>query len=141
MLNYLTSDEVIRLPFLLDQILPRFTSMLLSVLNKLVGSKGLAIKVDNMDDYNFDPKTMLREICQTMIHFTDFSTFSESLAQDGFFENGETIRKALITCRRLNLLQAQEISSLQKLHEQALVAKTMAQVSQSSSLLIIVWKM
>ena len=34
MLNYLTSDEIIREPFLLDAILPRFTSTLLNVLQR-----------------------------------------------------------------------------------------------------------
>lgn len=39
--------QVIRQPFSMDQILPRFTSMLLNVLSKLAGSKGLEIKVSD----------------------------------------------------------------------------------------------
>lgn len=128
MLNYLTSDEMIRLPFLLDEILPRFTSMLLSVLNKIVGSKGLEIKVDNMSSYNFDPKTMLKEICQAMIHFESFSQFWEALVQDGFFEGGETIRKALATVTRLNLLTQPETQQLSNLYENAMKAKDSYQV-------------
>lgn len=45
MFNYLSSDNKIRQPFLLDEILPRFTSMMLNVLSKIVGQRGLEIKV------------------------------------------------------------------------------------------------
>lgn len=45
MLNYLTSDEVIRAPFLIDEILPRFVSTLLNILSRLVGTKSLELKV------------------------------------------------------------------------------------------------
>ena len=38
MLNYLTSDEIIREPFLLDAILPRFTSTLLNVLQRFAAA-------------------------------------------------------------------------------------------------------
>lgn len=40
----------------------RFTSMMLNVLSKIVGSKGLEIKVDNLESYNFNPKEILREV-------------------------------------------------------------------------------
>lgn len=71
MLNYLTSerDESLRLPFLVDEILPRFSSMLLNVVRLLVGSKGLAVKVDNMESYNFQPKELLKEVCVILTHF------------------------------------------------------------------------
>ena len=45
MLNYLTSDEVIRVPFMCDEILPRFASCLMNVLSKLTGAKSMSIKV------------------------------------------------------------------------------------------------
>ena len=40
MLAYLTSDDEIKTPFLLPELLPRLATMLLAVLAKLVGSKG-----------------------------------------------------------------------------------------------------
>jgi hypothetical protein len=45
MVNLLTSDEIIKKPFLLGQLLPRFTGMILNVIRNLVGPKSLEIKV------------------------------------------------------------------------------------------------
>jgi hypothetical protein len=91
MFNYLTSDNAIKQPFLLDEILPRFTSMVLNVLSKIVGQRGLEIKVccceysaaysclmydiwlmqvDNMDSYNFDPKIILKEVGVLFMYWT-----------------------------------------------------------------------
>ena len=75
MFNYLTIDEVIRTPFLMSELLPRFTSMLLNVIAHLVGKKSMEIKVDNMESYGFDPKRMLQEVCQAIVHFAGFEVY------------------------------------------------------------------
>jgi ubiquitin conjugation factor E4 B len=123
MFNYLTSDPVIRQPFLHEAILPRFTSTLLNVLQRIVGSKSLEIKVDNMEAYNFQPKVMLTEICMAMIHFHDSPLFWSSVAQDSFYNNGGPIRKALSTVTRLKLIGAEEIELLHTLYEQVQKAR------------------
>jgi len=53
-------DPVIKLPFLMGEILPRFSGMVLNVLRNLVGSKSMEIKVENMGSYGFDPKVVPR---------------------------------------------------------------------------------
>ena len=123
MFNYLTSDEVIRQPFLHDAILPRFTSTLLNVLQRIVGAKSLEIKVDNMESYNFQPKVMLTEICLAMSHFTDSPPFWEAVAKDSFYDNGGPIRKALSTTTRLNLISPAELAQLHQLYEQVQKAR------------------
>lgn len=128
MLNYLTSDEVIRLPFLIDEILPRFVSMLLSVLSKIVGSKSLEIKVDNMESYKFDPKAILKDVCQAITHFESFPAFSDMLAQDGFYEDGVPLRKAIAAVEKTQVLTALEMTQLKEMYEKSLLAKTSAQV-------------
>lgn len=50
-----------------------------------IGSKGLEIKVDNPESYNFRPKEMLREICTTI---SQFST------QPGFHK----VRRGAVRC-------------------------------------------
>lgn len=112
MLNYLTSDEFIRKPFLLDEILPRFTSVLLNVVGKLAGSKSLEIKVDNMESYNFDPKKVLVEVCSAMVHFAPYEIFWRSVAKDGFFESGVPLTKAAATLKKFNLMNSKDIESL-----------------------------
>jgi ubiquitin conjugation factor E4 B len=120
MLNYLTSeeDESLRLPFLVDEILPRFSSMLLNVIRLLVGAKGLAIKVDNMESYNFKPKELLQEICVIMTHFDTYEVFFDSLAADGFIADSDgkiLLHKALQTVQKLHLLTPMEIEKMTEL--------------------------
>ena len=45
MLGYLNTDSDIRRLFLLDEMCPRLVNMLLHVVTKLVGSKGMDLKV------------------------------------------------------------------------------------------------
>lgn len=123
MLNFLTSDECIRKPFLMTEILKRFTSMLLFVLNKIVGSNSLLLKIDNMESYNFNPKIMLTEVCQTIIHFTEHEEFVICMAEDGFFNDGEPLKKALKRVTKSSLLNPLEIEMMTSLVENALKAK------------------
>jgi len=128
MLNYLTSeeDESLRLPFLVDEILPRFSSMLLNVVRLLVGPKGLAIKVDNMESYNFNPKNLLKEICVIMTHFDSYEVFVASLAADGFIADSEgkiLLSKALSTVQKLHLLTPMEVSKMSDLVNKVIAAR------------------
>jgi hypothetical protein len=104
MINYLTSDDIIKQPFLLDAILPRFTSCLLNVLQRLVGSKSVDYKVANMEKYEFQPKEMLKEIIEIMVHFYDTETFWKSVAQDSFYQDGKPLEKALNTVLKHQLV-------------------------------------
>jgi ubiquitin conjugation factor E4 B len=124
MLNYLTSDEIIRQPFLLEEILPRFTSMLLNVVAKLSGPKSLEIKVDNMESYNFEPKRMLSEVCSAMIHFADCEAFWRSMSQDGFFENGVPLSKAAGVLSKFNLLPPADVAAFEQMISHAKDARS-----------------
>lgn len=112
MLNYLTSDEHIRAPFLQDEILPRFTSMLLNVIGKLAGPKSLEIKVDNMESYNFQPKKMLAEVCSAMIHFSGYQEFWNAVGRDAFFDDGIPLSKAAVTVKKFGIIQPNDVECL-----------------------------
>ena len=60
MLGYLNTDHDIRQLFLLQEMCTRLVNMLLHVLTKLIGARGLELKVNNPEEYNFRPKEMLR---------------------------------------------------------------------------------
>eukprot|EP01039_Chlorochromonas_danica_P011200 gene11200-12488_t len=132
MLNYLTSDEVIRTPFLFEEILPRFTSTLLNVLQRIVGTKSLEIKVDNMEMYNFQPRICLLEIVQTMLHFHAEPPFWNAVARDAFYSDGGPLRKAISTVIRLGLLSNEDVDQLRLLYEH--VQKCRAEVVDLDSL-------
>jgi ubiquitin conjugation factor E4 B len=54
MLGFLSTDSDIRSLFLLDELCPRLANMLLNVLTRLVGSKGMELKVRNETFLDFD---------------------------------------------------------------------------------------
>lgn len=132
MLNYLTSDPVIREPFLFDEILPRFTSTLLNVLQRIVGTKSLEIKVDNIESYNFQPKFMLTEVVTAMTHFFDSEKFWKAVAEDSFYFEGGPIRKAISTVTRLGTVSGTIVEQMKHLYEQ--VQKTRSTLVDLESL-------
>jgi len=105
MLGYLNTDESIRKLFLLQEMCPRLVNMLLHVLTKLVGAKGLELKVDNPENYNFRPKEMLRDLCSIFACFAPCDEFQIDCAKSGYY-SAELLNKSIQTCRRLNLLAA-----------------------------------
>ena len=118
MLAYLTSDPEIQRPFLLPQLLDRLASMLLSVLVQLVGSKGLEIKVNNPEEYEFRPREMLSKICETIAHFSEFEAFQVAVSQTGYYNTHPgVLPKASSTVRKHNLLPADLVGKLESLVE------------------------
>ena len=87
-------------------------------MNLLVGSKSLEIKVDNMERYDFQPKVMLLNILLTMIHFHDCKLFHRTIASDGFYDNGESLKKSIQTINKLKLLSSEESLKLEELTTQ-----------------------
>lgn len=113
MFGYLNTDEEIRSLFLLDELCNRLVSMLLHVLTKLVGSKGLELKVDNPEQYDFRPKEMLRDLCAIFALFASSSKFQEECARTG--GDPKLIQSAAKTCRRLNLLTGESLMAFEEL--------------------------
>jgi ubiquitin conjugation factor E4 B len=103
MLAYLTSDPEIQRPFLLPQLLDRLASMLLSGLVQLVGSKGVEIKVNNPEAYEFRPRDMLSKICETTAHFSEFEAFQVAVSQTGYYNtHPDVLPNASKTARKLS---------------------------------------
>jgi ubiquitin conjugation factor E4 B len=113
MFGYLNTDTDIRNLFLLDELCSRLVTMLLHVLTKLVGSKGLDLKVDNPEQYDFRPKEMLRDLCAIFSLFADSYNFREECAKSGC--DPSLLRSAVKTCRRLNLLEGESMDAFEKL--------------------------
>jgi ubiquitin conjugation factor E4 B len=100
MLRYLT--EEIREPFLQPALIDRLASMLNSVLVKLAGSKGVDLKVDNPERYNFHPKVLLEEIMHTFLHFAAFDSFHTACGKNAFYD-ASAYRKASTLVQRMKL--------------------------------------
>mmetsp|Transcript_7103 Transcript_7103/g.8233 ORF Transcript_7103/g.8233 Transcript_7103/m.8233 type:complete len:1179 (-) Transcript_7103:398-3934(-) len=120
MFGYLNTDEVIRGLFLLPELCPRLVNMLIHVLGKLIGSKGLNMKVDNPEQYEFRPKEMLRDLCAIFALFSSEEVFQLECAKSGC--DLKMLKNAVKTCQKLNLLTGESIiafESLPNLVEQA----------------------
>ena len=114
MLGYLNTDEAIRSLFLADEMCSRLVNMLLHVLTKLIGSRGLELKVDNPESYNFRPKEMLRDLCSIFACFAAAPEFQTECAKSGYY-NSDLLTKSIKTCRKLQLLSPKEMTLLESL--------------------------
>jgi ubiquitin conjugation factor E4 B len=132
MLGYLNTDEDIRNLFLLQEMCPRLVNMLLHVLVKLVGSKGLELKVENPEEYNFRPKEMLRDLCAIFALFSAAPEFQIDCAKSGYY-SAELVEKSVKTCRKLNLLKGKSMENFATLP--ALVAAAAQSVASDDVLL------
>lgn len=103
MLGFLNTDKDIRDMFLLPDMCPRLANMLLHVLTKLVGSRGLDLKVENPESYNFRPKEMLQDLCVVFSSFAAANAFQMECAKSGYY-TPELMNKSVKRCRELNLL-------------------------------------
>mmetsp|Transcript_56544 Transcript_56544/g.120095 ORF Transcript_56544/g.120095 Transcript_56544/m.120095 type:complete len:1170 (+) Transcript_56544:81-3590(+) len=103
MLGFLNTDKDIRDMFLLPDMCPRLANMLLHVLTKLVGSRGLGLKVENPESYNFRPKEMLQDLCVVFSSFAAADEFQIECAKSGYY-TPDLMNKSVKTCRKLGLL-------------------------------------
>ena len=118
MVNYLTTDEVIQKPFLQKEILPRLVSMIFNVIYNMSGAKGLEFKVDNMESYNFKPKDMLREVCESLLHVCSSTSFQEAAVNDAFFKEGKPLSKAIAVITKHGLMSPTDIAQLSAFNRQ-----------------------
>eukprot|EP00978_Attheya_sp_CCMP212_P044667 scaffold317964_cov58-Attheya_sp.AAC.1 len=91
-----------------EEMCARLVNMLLHVLTKLVGAKGLELKVDNPESYNFRPREMLRDLCSIFASFASAPEFQQECAKSGYY-NAELVSKSVKTCRKLNLLTGESM--------------------------------
>mmetsp|Transcript_26329 Transcript_26329/g.47467 ORF Transcript_26329/g.47467 Transcript_26329/m.47467 type:complete len:1162 (-) Transcript_26329:106-3591(-) len=108
MLGFLNTDKDIRDMFLLPDMCPRLANMLLHVLTKLVGSRGLGLKVENPESYNFRPKEMLQDLCVVFSSFAAADEFQIECARSGYY-TPDLMNKSVKTCRKLALLKGESM--------------------------------
>jgi ubiquitin conjugation factor E4 B len=131
MFGYLNTDADIRNLFSLEELCPRLVGMLLHVLTKLVGSRGLELKVDNPEQYEFLPKAMLRDLCAIFSLFASQEGFQLECARAGC--QPSLLQSALKTCRKLNLLTGESMAAFESLPD--LVEDALRRVNQDEALM------
>ncbi|CAB9526533.1 conjugation factor E4 [Seminavis robusta] len=131
MFGYLNTDKDIRNLFLLDELCSRLVQMLVHVLTKLVGTKGLDLKVENPEQYDFRPKELLRDLCAIFALFATAKQFQIECAKSGC--EPTLLAKAVQTCRKLNLLTGESMTAFEALPD--IVAKERQSVEADDELL------
>ena len=62
MFGWISTNAEFRKLFLQPEMLERLVRMVLHVVSNLVGKKSVDLKVNNPEQYNFQPKTMLKDL-------------------------------------------------------------------------------
>ena len=103
MVNYLSSDSVIRQGFLYPRVLGQFTSCVLNVILNLTGKQSLQFKLDDSSALGFEPKQFLVEVCHIIAHVAEFEVFRDSTIGNGYFQKGDPLQAAAKVVRQFNL--------------------------------------
>ncbi len=69
--------------FTMPEIVQRLADMLDYNLDAMVGPKSTSLKVDNLQEYNFNPKALLSEIVDVYLNLSDKENFILAVARDG----------------------------------------------------------
>ncbi|GKZ00388.1 hypothetical protein MPSEU_000991800 [Mayamaea pseudoterrestris] len=113
MFSYLNTDPDIRRLFLLPELCSRLVGMLKHVLGKLVGSRGLELKVDEPEQYEFRPKEMLLNLCSIFALFGASEVFQSECAKAGC--SPDLLRDAAKPLRKFNLLTGESMAAFEAL--------------------------
>ena len=105
-LFYIT--RVIKTPFVCPEFVPRMASITLSAVDKLVGPKVSELKVDNKAQYNFHPRSLLREICGVIVNLSESREFLIALASEEQFYKPRNLNKALRLIRKWKMMRTNE---------------------------------
>lgn len=80
--------------FILPELIDRLSGMLNYNLEALVGPKCLNLKVEDPTKYDFDPRAILKDICEVYCNLSNEPNFVKSVARDGRSYNIEWFKKA-----------------------------------------------
>jgi ubiquitin conjugation factor E4 B len=81
MLHYITRD--VAKHFMRPELRDRLAAMLNYFLVQLAGPNYQALRVKNLEKYNFKPRWLLKVIATTYLNFVNFEEFPAAVARDG----------------------------------------------------------
>ncbi|EXJ85294.1 ubiquitin conjugation factor E4 B [Capronia epimyces CBS 606.96] len=89
--------------FTMPEIVQRLADMLDYNLDAMVGTKSSSLKVGNLQEYNFNPRSLLSEIVDVYLNLSDKENFILAVARDGrsykpdnFVAAGNVLRKFVL---------------------------------------------
>jgi ubiquitin conjugation factor E4 B len=110
--------------FTVPEIVQRLADMLDYNLDAMVGPKSANLKVDNLHEYHFEPRTLLGEIVQVYMNLADKESFIVAVARDGRSYKPANFKKSNTILRKYGLLMSPEkILKWEALQEKFAAAK------------------
>jgi len=109
--------------FTMPEIVQRLADMLDYNLDAMVGSKSTNLKVENLQEYNFNPKALLSEIIDVYLNLGEKENFVLAVARDGRSYKPENFASAGNVMRKFVLKAPEELSRWHRLTEKFAKAK------------------
>ena len=101
--------------FTMPEIVQRLADMLDYNLDAMVGPKSSNLKVENLSEYNFNPKALLGEIVDVYLNLAAKPNFILAVARDGRSYKPPNFDKATSILRRFNLKSPEELTAWESL--------------------------
>jgi ubiquitin conjugation factor E4 B len=101
--------------FTMPEIVQRLADMLDYNLDAMVGPKSSSLKVDNLQEYNFNPKALLSEIVDVYLNLSEKGNFILAVARDGRSYKPDNFVAAGNVLRKFSLKAPEELERWNKL--------------------------
>lgn len=111
--------------FTMPEIVQRLADMLDYNLDAMVGPKSLNLRVDNLQEYGFNPRALLSEIVDVYINLMSKESFIFAVARDGRSYKPVNFEKAAEILRKWSLKSPEEMKKLEQLQKKVKEAKEM----------------
>lgn len=109
--------------FTMPEIVQRLADMLDYNLDAMVGPKSLNLRVDNLQEYGFNPRALLSEIVDVYINLMSKESFIFAVARDGRSYKPVNFEKAAEILRKWSLKSPEEMKKLEQLQRKVKGAK------------------
>ncbi|KAG5303862.1 ubiquitin conjugation factor E4 [Histoplasma capsulatum G186AR] len=109
--------------FTMPEIVQRLADMLDYNLDAMVGPKSANLRVDNLAEYGFKPRSLLSEIVDVYLNLMDKENFVVAVARDGRSYKPSNFEKAAEILRKWALKPQEDLSKWEQLQTKFRVAK------------------
>ncbi|KAJ5759716.1 hypothetical protein N7520_006872 [Penicillium odoratum] len=111
--------------FTMPEIVQRLADMLDYNLDAMVGPKSSNLRVDNLQEYGFNPRALLSEIIDVYLNLMPKQNFITAVARDGRSYKPENFDKAADILRKWSLKSPEELRRWSQLQKRVVEAKAL----------------
>jgi ubiquitin conjugation factor E4 B len=109
--------EALSNSFTMPEVVQRLADMLDYNLDAMVGPKSRNLRVENLQEYNFNPKALLAEIVDVYLNLSKKSNFILAVARDGRSYKPSNFAAAAIILKKYNLKSPEELRKWEDLQK------------------------